>query len=214
MMRDAHVWFLLSAAYPGSVAPLHRADLEASGLHADIITEQRIMSIPPNMFDRVLGFRVPAVATSLLLFPYPDFDGGFMDMFQVKLFPRLTDDGPKYLQPRGTAPRFYLIRSVLPRVLDPTVPLYLVEGAKKALAAAQLGLAAVGFNGIHGWHTRHDRALLDDFVRLPIGGRRVELVPDGDVATNPAVESGAAEFAEALEARGAQPRLVMLPVAA
>jgi len=49
---------------------------------------------------------------------------------------------------------------------------------------------------------------------VPLEGRVVELVPDGDAATNPDVARGAAAFGEALLARGALARLLVLPVAA
>jgi hypothetical protein len=92
-------------------------------------------------------------------------------------------------------------------------PLWVVEGAKKSLAVAQLGLPAVGFEGIEGWHVGGSRELLPDFAVVPLCGRVVELVPDGDVRTNPNVERGALGFAEALQARGARVRVVILPTA-
>lgn len=217
MTRHPHLEFLLSPVFDGALAPAHRQDLAKSGITEATRSAQGIRSVPPSDFDHLLGFRVPAAVTSLLLFPYPDPAGGYFDMFQVKLFPALeAGDGRtvKYLQPRGSAPRLYFVRSVLPLVMDPTVPLYLVEGAKKAMAAAQLGLAAIGFNGIQGWHVRGSRALLEDFARLPLRGRRVKVMPDGDVQTNPAVERGAAELADTLEQRGARARIVLLPVTA
>jgi len=207
--------FLLSKAYAGgAVAPAHRADLEKSGITEASQIAQGIRSVPPCDFDRLLGFPVPSAVTSLMLIPYPDPAGGYFDMFQVKLFPALEDgDGHtvKYLQPRGSAPRLYFVRRVLPAVLDPRATLYAIEGAKKAIAAAQLGLAAIGFNGIQGWHGRGSLALLPDFARLPLAGRAVKVIPDGDVQTNPAVERGAGRLAEALEARGASVRVVLLP---
>jgi hypothetical protein len=210
--------FLLSAAYgAGGLAPANRADLDRSGITEASRNAQGIRSVPLCDFHRLLGFRVPAAVQSLMLIPYPDPDGGYFDAFQVKLFPALEDrDGhkTKYLQPRGSAPRLYFVRRVLPLVMDPRAPLYLVEGAKKAITAGQLGLAAVGFNGIQGWHVRGSRDLLPDFDRIPLEGRVVELVPDGDAATNPDVARGAAAFGQALSERGAEVRLVVLPVAA
>jgi len=214
---NVHLDFLLSAVYEGNLHPDHRADLVKSGITNESRVAQGIRSVPPSAFDRLLGFRVPSAVTSLMLIPYPDPAGGYFDMFQVKLFPAIEDgDGrqTKYLQPRGMVPRAYFVRAVLPRVMDPGVPLYLVEGAKKAIAAAQLGLAAVGFAGIHAWHARGSRSLLRDFDAISLEGRVVEVVPDGDLVANPSVENGAAELAEALEARGARVRIVLLPVAA
>jgi hypothetical protein len=212
-----HLQLLLSAIYSGALASAHRADLDKSGITGASRIGQGIRSVPPSDFDRLLGFQVPAAVTSLMLIPYPDPAGGYFDMFQVKLFPALVDaegDSVRYLQPRRSHPRLYFVRSVLPLVMDSARPLYFVEGAKKAICAAQLGLAAVGFAGIEGWHVRGHAALLPDFDRLPLEGRTVKVVPDGDVQTNPAVERGAAHFAEALEARSARVRIVLLPTVA
>jgi hypothetical protein len=209
--------FLLSRVFDGSLAPAHRADLDKSGITEASRIAQGIRSVPPSDLDLLLGFQVPTAVRSLMVIPYPDPDGGYFDAFQVKLFPALEDrDGhkTKYLQPRGSAPRLYFVRSVLPLVMEPSAPLYVIEGAKKAITAAQLGLAAVGFNGIQGWHVRGSRALLPDFDRIPLEGRVVELVPDGDAATNPDVARGAAAFGQALIERGAEARIVVLPVAA
>ncbi len=214
---NPHLELLLSPVFAGALAPAHREDLEKSGITEASRLDQAIRSVPPSEFNRLLDFRAPPAVTSLMLLPYLDPAGRYFDMFQVKCFPPLVDaDGhtTKYLQPRGTSPRVYFVRSVLPIVMDLTVPLYVVEGSKKAIAAAQLGFAAVGFAGIQGWHVRGSWRLLDDFYRVPLVGRRVELVPDGDIATNPAVEKGAADFAEALEAAGANVHVVQVPVLA
>lgn len=215
---NPHLEMLLSAVHgSGALAPAHRRDLEKSGISEASRISQGIRSVPPSDFDRLVGFQVPSAVMSLMLIPYPDPAGGYFDMFQVKLFPPLQDaDGHtvKYLQPRGSAPRVYFVRSVLPRVMDPSVALYLTEGAKKTCYAASLGLAAIGFSGIQAWHVRGSRELLNDFDRIPLDGRVVELTPDGDAATNPDVARGATAFGQALMERGAAVRLVVLPVAA
>ncbi len=79
------------------------------------------------------------------------------------------------------------------------------------MAVAELGLSAVGFAGIEGWHGKDSGELPADFATIPLSRRVVELVPDGDVQTNPAVRRGAERLAEALTSRGARPRLVVLP---
>jgi hypothetical protein len=55
-------------------------------------------------------------------------------------------------------------------------------------------------------------ALVGDFDAVPLGGRRVELVPDGDWQTNAGVRRGALRLAEALDRRGSRVRLVRLPL--
>jgi len=227
--------FLLSSAFEGALALKHRKDLDKSGITEASRVAQGIRSVPLGDIKHLLGFDLPAMR-SALLFPFPDPAGGFMSHVRMKVFPTVVkvrrgrrsryvpedelqpDDERletlKYVQPKGSEPRLYFVRSVLPLVMDAAVPLYLVEGEKKALAAAQLGLAAVGFAGIHGWHVGDSRGLLADFARLPLGGRVIEVVPDGDVSSNAAVENGAADFAEALERLGARVHIKLLPVAA
>jgi hypothetical protein len=151
------------------------------------------------------------------LIPFSDPRGGWMDHVRLKVFPPFTDRKGrtvKYLGPKNAPPRLYFPIPSLPAVLAGVEPLWLIEGVKKALAVAQLGLPAVGFEGIEGWHPGGAvTTLLSDFGGILLADRVVELVPDADVSTNPAVRSGAIRFADALRARGARPRLVRLPAA-
>lgn len=205
--------YMLSDTSPGGLAPSHLQDLDASGLTGETIRRQRIRSVPPGMISRLTGFEIPS-ASSAMLIPFPDPPGDFMDHVRIKVFPTLTDRAGhsiKYLQPRHSGVRLFFPFLQMPEALRGTVPLWLVEGEKKALAVAQLGLAAVGFCGIEGWHVAGSSALLPDFGLLRLTGRVVELVPDGDCQSNPAVARGAFRLADALERRGARVRLVVLP---
>jgi len=210
---NADLAFLLSAVYSGSLAPEHLADLRKSGLTDKIISLQRIRSVPPHMISRLLGFDVPAVRSAMLL-PFPNPQGGWTNHVRVKVFPALTNRKRhtiKYLQPRGSAPRLYFVVSCLDAVLEGPTRLRIVEGEKKALAVAQLGLPAVGVCGVEGWHLGGSCELLPDFNSIALSARVVELVPDGDYQTNSAVHRAVDRFAEALRTRNAQPYVVMLP---
>ena len=210
---NAHLELLVGKVYDGALAPEHRDDLRESGLTDETIGAQYIRSVPPSQIGRLLGFDIPTVR-SALLFPFRSPVGGFMDHVRVKVFPTLADaegHSIKYLQPKGTRPRLYFVASCLPAVLQGDDPLWLVEGEKKALAVAQLGLPAVGFCGVEGWHREGTAALLTDFDAIRLRDRIVELVPDGDYQTNPAVKRAIQRFGGALLARGARPRVVLLP---
>jgi hypothetical protein len=132
----------------------------------------------------------------------------------MKVFPSYTDrrgQTVRYLQPRGSGPHLYFPLATLDRVPSGDASPWFVEGEKKSLAVSQLGLPAVGFCGIEGWHRAGLRELLPDFDSVPLAGRTVHLLPDGDVQTNPDVRRGAIRFARALEGRGATVQLVTLP---
>jgi hypothetical protein len=168
------------------------------------------------MIGSLLGFDMPSIRSAMAI-PFPDPAGGFMDHVRLKIFPPQKDRAGhsiKYLQPRRSAIRLFYPLIPLEQVLHGSAPLWLVEGEKKALAVAQLGLPAVGFCGVEGWHLTGSRTLLPDFEAIPLQQRVVELAIDGDVHTNPHVARAARRLADALRAQGAQPRLVVLPVAA
>jgi hypothetical protein len=116
----------------------------------------------------------------------------------------------KYLQPPSSGVRLYFPVATLPAVLQSGEPLWVIEGEKKSLAVAQLGLPAVGICGIEGWHAAGSRTLLHDFEHINLR-RAVKIVPDADVRSNPAVAGATNRFAEALERRGARAQIVMLP---
>lgn len=205
--------FLLSKVYDNALAPAHRADLEKSGLTDLTVQTAFIRSVPPAMIGQLLGFMRPDIVSAMLL-PFRAPGGGFADFARVKVFPTLEDDRGhkvKYLQPRDSSQRLYFTAPALAAIEDAAVPLYLVEGEKKSLAVAQLGLAAVGFLGVEGWHVSGSDNLLPDFNAIRLQGRLVELIPDADVETNPNVAHGVRRFARALQRRGANVRRVILP---
>jgi transcriptional regulator with XRE-family HTH domain len=211
---NPHLAFLLGRVYDATRLdhPAHLADLRKSGLTDQTIRVQEITDVPPNMLAGLLGFDPPHVVSAYLL-PFPDPRGEWMDHVRVRVFPTVTTNRGtiKYLQPRGSGVRIFFPLAALDAVFHDNRALWVVEGEKKALAVAQLGLAAVGICGIEGWHVGRARRLLDDFDAVPLDGRLVEIVPDGDVATNPHVARAARRFADALRAAGARPRLVRLP---
>jgi hypothetical protein len=219
---------MLGPLHGDALAPPHRADLAKSGLADATIQAHRFRSVPPDLIDTLLGFRTPTrtvetrtgtgkepIVVSAYILPFPDPCGGWMDHVRVKVFPSYADrrgQTVKYLGPKGAAPRLFFCLATLDGARAATERLWLVEGAKKALAVAQLGLPAVGFEGCEAWHRGGAvTTLLPDFDLIPLAGRCVELVPDGDLPTNPAVRSAAARLADALRLRGARPRLVQLP---
>ncbi len=204
---------LLSRVYDGAIAPEHLEDLLKSGLKAPTIEGALIRSVPPAMITRLLGFDLPGIR-SALLFPFRSPAGGFMDHVRMKIFPPLTDragHSVKYLQPKGSAPRLYFVARCLREVLEGDAPLWIVEGEKKALAVAQIGLPAVGIAGVEGWHTAGRLRLLADFEAIRLRERAVELLPDGDYGTNRHVRRAVDDLAQQLTIRGARPGVRLLP---
>lgn len=218
-LRRLHLELLLSVVYDAHRLdhPVHVADLRKSGLGVASLATQKITDVPPSMIDALLGFSAPRVRSAYLI-PFADpWTGAWLDHVRMKIFPTLTTKKGttiKYLQPRHSGVRPYFPLATLEAVRTGDDPLYVVEGEKKSARVAELGRPAVGICGIEGWHAAGSRALLPDFDACRLRGRRVELVPDGDVQTNPHVSRATERLADALEARGATVRVVLLPVAA
>lgn len=214
---NRHLEFLLSCLFDRDpLASNHLEDLRRSGLTEATIQLHRFRSVPPGMIDQLLGFDIPEIRSAMLI-PFPDPAGGFLDHVRLKVFPPVAGRNGhtvKYLQPRHSGVRLFLPLVTINEVLCSDVPLWLVEGEKKSLAIAQLGLPSVGFCGIDSWHLARSHSLISDFSLLRLRGRVIELLPDGDVTTNLNVEWGTRRLADALRAAGAHPRLVKLPKSA
>jgi hypothetical protein len=226
---NAHLQLLLSPIYDGALAPAHREDLHTSTITDDTIALQKIRSIPLSMIDPLAGFDV-VDALSGYLIPFPDPRGGWTDHVKMKVFNvataptalrgdrvvsrekwRYNGGARKYVTRRETSPRLFFPLATSHQVLDGDGPVFLIEGEKKSLAVAQLGLPAVGLESAWGWHLKGGRTLLPDFAAMRLSGRVVELVPDADVQTNPMIATSMRQLADALRATGARPRLVRLP---
>jgi Domain of unknown function (DUF3854) len=205
--------FLLSRLYDECLAPEHRTDLHKSSLTDETIALQKVRTVPPHMIDQLLRFEAPKVQHAYLI-PFPDPRGGWMEHVRMKIFPSITTATGtiRYLQPRRSGVRIYFPLATLDAVLHSTDPAYLLEGEKKALSVAQLGLPAIGISGIEGWHIAGSRDLHPDLDDVGLCGRIVKVVPDADVRTNPAVNRAVHRLAAALERRGAVVEIAVLPL--
>jgi hypothetical protein len=211
---NAHLDFLLSVLYDGlnRMHPDHLADLRRSSLADETLTLQKIRTVPPHMIDQLLGFPAPAVEHAYLI-PFPDPRGGWMDHVRMKVFPAITTARGtiKYLQPKRSGVRVFFPVAMLDAVLHSNDPLHLVEGEKKSLAVAQLGLPAIGICGIDCWHLGGSHDLHPDLDDVGLRGRIVKVIPDADYRTNSDVNAAVRRLAAALAVRGATAHLVHVP---
>lgn len=107
------------------------------------------------------------------------------------------------------------------RLNDPDVPLVIVEGTKQHLAAVTVlkdrSLCLAGINGIRGWQYTPEGANksvpLPDWRWIPLVGRKVYVVPDGDYETKSGVRDGADEMMAWLTLQGADVARVAVPLA-
>src|SRR5262245_16144564 len=126
--------------------PLHDeavADLLKSGLSRATIAAAGLYTPSPGDLPRLLSPRLVGKVRHVLVFPSDGVPSGVPirrpdEFIRCKLFPPV-DDGQghtiRYYQRAGTSPRLYLPAAARPALADPTTPLYVTEGEKKALKA-------------------------------------------------------------------------------
>jgi len=192
-----------------SLHPDHLIDLQKSGLNDEIITRADIHSVPPRDISKILGKVYADRVDSLLAFPYQQ--NGFV---RYKCFPSIKDkDGHKikYFQAQGSGVYLYYPPGIEAEIADPSIPVSFVEGEKKSLKGYQEGIVSVGMGGIWNFKEKGSDELVPDFDNIPLRGRVVNLIPDGDYHRNKAIQMAVLVFAQKLKAKGATPYLISLP---
>ncbi len=188
------------------------ADLERSGLTVETIRASGCYSATEATVRELLGFGVGPG----LVFPYPgeEIRPG-VPFCQVKPDTRPEwMNGAKYLTPKRAGCRLYIPPLLPPEHLaDPQVPLVLTEGPKKALKAAQEGLACIAVAGVDSFKDRRNgkSAPLPELDRIPWRGRTVYVGYDSDGSVKPDVRRAEYRLGRELRERGAQVFAVRIP---
>ena len=99
--------------------------------------------------------------------------------------PRIVDGkAVKYESPRATAPVLDIHPARRHLLDDPSVPLFITEGVKKADAATSRGLCCLALAGVYGWRGQNGQGgltALPDWESIALKGRKVYLVFDSDI---------------------------------
>jgi hypothetical protein len=130
--------------------------------------------------------------------------------------PRISDGKPvKYETPSRQRAGLDVPPGVAPDLGDPSVPLWITEGAKKAHAGAINGLCIVALVGVWSWRGANlngGKVALADWHDVALNGRRVIIAFDGDVARKEPVQKAARALGDYLAAmKGARPEYLWLP---
>ena len=123
----------------------------------------------------------------------------------------------KYLFPKGCGGVVGVVAGSEQTVLDPSVPLLIVEGTYQgravatALEGSESKFAVVQVSGCNGWMTGGEPA--PEFWNIPLRGREVFFLPDADVRTNRGVYDAAQYLRENLlgEFLARQVQIIHLP---
>jgi hypothetical protein len=187
-----------------------------SGIAIDVIRERRARSVLGVKELADAGFSKAQRRPPGLLFPvHPPGGGPPLSCFRPDI-PRVDKRGRelKYELPQGTTARLDVPLPCHPMVADPSIPLYLTEGQKKADALASHGVCATALLGVWNFKGKNEFGgvvLLADFDYIALNGRTVYIVFDSDVAQKRAVRDALARISEHLARRGAEVITLRLP---
>ena len=127
----------------------------------------------------------------------------------------------KYVWPTGVRNAVDVNPACLRDLQDPTIPIILTEGIKKAdaiLTAARaegFACAVLAVNGCWGWKSSTEGGSIAsrDFQDIPLSDRRIYVVSDSDFRTNDQVRAGWSSCAQYLSSKTGEHRtfLVVVP---
>jgi len=218
-----------------SLLSQHLEDLEKSGICNEIAVAVELRSETPKELSSTLDARLPTGVESGLVFQYFTPEGKRLtetvrnathpyqrEVVRAKLFYKPGAEGRKYMGQRGSTNHLYLppLPGFREKLLDPSIPLFFIEGEKKLLRFWQedFGVAAAGISGV--WNFRasggayspsHKKTLVDEFFAIPLKGREVVIIFDSDAATNYLVKKALQTFSAELRWLGAKTLPVALP---
>lgn len=225
----------MAAAQPAKLvarlpAYIHQ-HLQASGLSDETIALAHIRSASASELPSGLDAKGYVI-------PFFDINGKL-----IPNFARIRSLDPrdnKYRQPAGTGQKVYLPPNVPTWVWrDPSYPLIVVEGEKKALKLAQEGFYCIGLTGVFSWRQRtykFDRKFLTgenkekltfkfedssnihmeeqvcaELTQLNLDGRKLITVFDTDAEYKPDVQLACFELCIWFYEQGAEPSQAFLP---
>jgi hypothetical protein len=204
---------------PALLCSAHAQQLAASAIDPTIITERGYRSIAPGAVADVRTLAGGAFSGATLrkalhqgALAFPIYRLGEPTPYTWVLrpdLPRTTSAGNriKYEWPHNTPNVFDVLPRYKEALGDPSIPIWITEGAKKADALASVystAIVAVNENGVWGWRGRNavgGKTALADLDLIAWDERAVILAPDGDVRYNKHVLMAIQRLARLLEAR-------------
>jgi len=206
----------------------HFEMLKGSAISDDVIKERGYRTITKSEELKKYGFsdlqsRVPG-----LLLPLHSTDGKISMYVYRPDNPRVFEDKKqrnedgtykqkiiKYEIPKGEKMRLDVPPRCRENLGDPSIPLWITEGQKKADALASVGLCAIALLGVWnfiGTNSKGGKVFLSDFLDIALNkGRSVRIVFDSDVMTRPEIRQALDLLTQRMQRKGAKVEAVYLP---
>ena len=195
---------------PEVIFPQHAQLLEASKIDPDVARERGYVTAAEKTRLERAGFAKSQRVVPSLLIPIYGTDGE-LRLHQTRPDnPRLDNGKPrKYETPWRHPICLDVPRRVNGQLADPSVPLWVTEGARKADAAVSAGLCCIALIGVDGWQS--GGVALPDWKLVRLKHREVLIAYDSDVMSKASVGNALRGITTWLSFMGAQVRHVILP---
>ena len=195
----------------------HAALLAASAVSPEVARERGYVSADTKKQLERYGFEPYQCRVPGLILPLHRADGSVWG-YQLRADkPRVTKAGNvvKYETPKGQRNGIDIPPGVRDQIGDPSLPLLVTEGTRKADSAVSAGLCCVALPGVWGWRGNNGKGgktALPEWHDIALNdGRRVVLAYDSDVTRNPKVRKALDEVAAYLATKGATVEYLHLP---
>jgi len=201
---------------PDTLLPQHARLISGSAIAPEVAEARGYRSITRKVDLRELGFADRQCRIPALLIPVWGGSGEVATYQSRPDEPRINENGKavKYETPSGTRMALDVHPQARQWIGDPSRPLLITEGVRKADAAVSKGLCCIALLGVWNWRGTNEhggKTALADWEHIALNNRLVYICFDSDVMTKPEVHSALARLKAFLESKGARVLLIYLP---
>jgi len=194
----------------------HLDHLKASAISTEVIRERGYISILGRKPLAELGFSPAQQRTPGILLPLRGVDGGQVGHQYRPDNPRTNPPAKpvRYENPPGSRIRLDCPPRSQTMLADPSIPLWITEGSKKADALASKDACAISLTGVWGFKGKNQAGgvtILADWDHVTLKDRTVYLAFDSDVTTKKQARQALDRLAEHLHRKGALLSIIYLP---
>ncbi len=206
----------MTGDYGESLLPHHAKLLRDSAITPEVARARGYLSVEKKCELEELGFSRPQRRVPALLIPIRNTRGEVV-LHQIRPDnPRCKSNGKplKYETPLKARMALDVPPATREGIDDPSLPLVITEGARKADAGVSAGLCCVSLLGVwnfRGSNTKGGKVALADWENVALNGRKVYICFDSDVMEKIEVHLALARLGEFLESRGAHVSYIYLP---
>lgn len=199
--------------------PGHQRELEESCISPEVMDARRYETLYGTDEDRarLKELRVPRwawrdeMAFPALLLPMYRVTGEEIGLQFKPALPQAAPGGKlqKYASQSGVPNRLDVPPTVADGVRDPSEPLWITEGIKKADCLASHGKPVITLTGVFNW--RNKNGTLGDWEDIPLAGRKVVICFDSDTRDKRTVMLAMQRLGKWLESKQARPVYLIVP---